>query len=257
MLGRACQAAGGHCGWGALGKEVGHAACGSGGDCRCSASCDAAGEWAIVPSGQRRGSEGLSGFAAAGGANAGVVSGRLLPDVEPRASHSDPAPSGGPGRDVPPSAWALRLVLEPCARLLRTCLAGAILFLSHGSGPFVDGSALCGTESGARRHGGGGGGLAVVERRGALRNGPSGRLPGHVNVEPELVCGCLAKVPGGRRIRLRAASYSPLYANRPTTGVAGVHAGAGRTHSTPPDARQTRAPAETARGICPAMTPKR
>ena len=37
--------------------------------------------------------------------------------------------------------------------------------------PFVDGAALCGTESRARRDGGGGGGVAVVERRRALRNG--------------------------------------------------------------------------------------
>ena len=37
----------------------------------------------------------------------------------------------------------------------------------------VDGAALCGTESGARGNGGGGGGVAVVERRGALRQRPT------------------------------------------------------------------------------------
>ena len=122
-----------------------------------------------------------------------VVGGGLLPDVEPRACGGDPAPGGGAGGGLPSGAWALRRVLECCPRLQRARVAGAILFLPDGPGPLVDGAALCGTESGARGNGGGGGGVAVVERRRALRNGRSRRLPGNVDVAPTVVRGAWRK----------------------------------------------------------------
>ena len=140
-------------------------------DCGCCSSRDAARKWSAIHFGQRRGAEGLSGFAPSGGASAGRVGGGLLPDVEPRAWGGDPAPARGAGGSVPPSAWALRLVLERCARLLRACVAGAVLFLPHGPRSPVDGPTLCRTESGARRNGGRGNGVALVQRRGALWSG--------------------------------------------------------------------------------------
>ena len=106
----------------------GDATSGSGSYRRCCAPCDAAWQWPAIHFGQRRGAHGLPRFAASGRARARVVSGGLLPDVEPRASGGDPAPSRGPGRDVEAGAWALRVILERFPRLLRTCVAGAILY---------------------------------------------------------------------------------------------------------------------------------